>query len=198
MNIVWLSADPVVRGALGITDRIEGPRYFLRNDHEVLLITGGDAGAEPFSDIPTRVLRTRYIPFAAWLTLWPGVLSALRALRTVPDIIVSDFGLLPPAMRWAREVERSGRTAPKVLLDVRSHPVEAGRARLAVQRLRFALTLRRYGRSVIEYGTPISPELAQHVARLARIDPSSIPVWTSGCAWCDAEPAASARNPFPE
>jgi glycosyltransferase involved in cell wall biosynthesis len=197
VNIVWLSADPVVRGALGITDRIEGPRYFLRRGHEVLMITGGGAGAAPLGDIPTRIVRTRYLPFAAWLTLWPGVLRTLRRLDTVPDVIVSDFGLLPPAMRWARRVRRSGAAAPKVVLDVRSHPVEASRGRLAIQRLRFALTLRRYGRSVDSI-TTIGPELAAHVGGLARVDPSAIAVWTSGCAWCDAEPDSTADDPFPE
>ena len=196
MNIVWFSADPVVRGALGITDRLEGPRYFRRKGDDVLLITGGPATAEPFADIPTRIVRARYLPFAAWLTLWPGVLRSLRRLDTVPDVVLSDFGLLPPAMRWASELERSAgpRRRSSWTCDPpgRSRPGQAGRAAAPI-RAHIAQVRSLRGRD-----HTISPELARHVGRLARVDPSSIPVWTSACAWCDAEPPASSSNPFPE
>ena len=199
MRIVWLSADPVVRGSLGVTDRIEGPRHFLRGGHEVLLITGGRAGDEPFADIPTTIVPATYVPLVTWLTLWPGVAAALRQQGPV-DAVVSDFGLLPPVMRWAAERRRSTGRGPAVILDVRSHPVEAGAVQLAAQRARFAMTLRTYGR-VVDAITTISPELRDHVARLARVPAASIPIWTSGCAWCDQPPPLATgadRSPLPE
>src|SRR5439155_17323106 len=122
------------------------------------------------------------IPLAAWLTLWPRTLAALRGLRPLPDVVVSDFGLLPAVMRWVGERRRAGERTPAVVLDVRSHPVEAGPVQLAAQRARFALTLRRYGRRV-DAITTISVELRGHVARLARVPEERIPVWTSACAW---------------
>src|SRR5438105_1738526 len=69
MRIVWVSADQVAVGELGVTDRIEGPRYFLRRGDDVLLVTGGPPGARPIEDIPTRFLRARYLPFVAWIAL---------------------------------------------------------------------------------------------------------------------------------
>ncbi len=196
MRIVWLSADPVVEGALGVTDRIEGPRYFLHRGHDVRLITGGRPGDRAIEDIPTTVVPTRYLPLFAWATLWPGVRAALHQAGPGADAIVSDFGLLPPAMAWRSARRRAGDPAPAVVLDVRSHPVEAGRMRLAAQRTRFALTLRRYGRRV-DAITTIGSELRDHVAALARVSPSTIGVWTSACAWCDG-PAPATEGPGPD
>ncbi len=201
MNLVWVSADPVVRGSLGVTDRIEGPRHFIRRGHDVLLITGGRPEDRPFADIPTRIVPATYVPLVTWVTLWPGVMAALRDMTEPVDAVVSDFGLLPPVMRWAKERRAAaGDRGPAVILDVRSHPVEAGPVQLAAQRARFAMTLRKYGRAV-DAVTTISPELQEHVARLARLPRQSVPIWTSGCAWCDDPPPLfeqDERAPFPE
>jgi glycosyltransferase involved in cell wall biosynthesis len=98
-------------------------------------------------------------------------------------VVISDFALLPPAFRWARAAGRDG-PRPRVLLDIRSHPVEARPVRLAVQRARFAATLGWYGRRV-DAVTTITPVLRDHVARLAHLPSERIVVWTSGCTWCD-------------
>jgi hypothetical protein len=140
VNLVWLSADPVVEGALGVTDRIEGARYFARRGDRVLMVTGGANDDRPCDGVPTRIVPARYVPFIAWLTLWPRVLQALQDLPFRADAVIYDFGLLPPAMRWRRTLAPASR--PAVVLDVRSHPVEAGALRLAAQRARFAMTLR--------------------------------------------------------
>jgi glycosyltransferase involved in cell wall biosynthesis len=194
VNLVWLSADPVVEGALGVTDRIEGARYFARRGDRVLMVTGGANDDRPCDGVPTRIVPARYVPFIAWLTLWPRVLRALQDLPFRADAVISDFGLLPPAMRWRRTLAPASR--PAVVLDVRSHPVEAGALRLAAQRARFAMTLRTYGHAA-DAVTTIGPELRNHVARLAGIPVEPIGIWTSGCAWCDRAPDVSGDDPLP-
>jgi hypothetical protein len=119
MNLVWLSADPVVEGSIGVTDRIEGPRHFLAAGHDVLVITGGGAQDRFMPGIPTRIVPVRYVPLAAWMTLWPGVLSELRSLLYPPDAIVTDFGLLPPAMRWVADLRRPGPCRPSCSTSAR-------------------------------------------------------------------------------
>jgi glycosyltransferase involved in cell wall biosynthesis len=183
VNIAWLSSDPVTQGALGVTARIEGARFLRRAGHRVTMVCGAGSGALAIEDIETRLIESRYAPFLAWRALWPGVTRHLADIVPRPDVVISDFALLPPAFRWARTAGRHG-PRPRVLLDIRSHPVEAGPVRLAVQRARFAITLGWYGRRV-DAVTTITPALRDHVARLARLPSERIAVWTSGCSWCD-------------
>lgn len=183
MNIAWLSSDPVTQGALGVTARIEGARFLHRAGHRVTMVCGAGPGARAIEDMDTRLIESRYAPFLAWRALWPGVTKHLAGIDPRPDVVISDFALLPPAFRWARAAGRDG-PRPGVLLDIRSHPVEAGPVRLAVQRARFATTLRWYGRRV-DAVTTITPALRDHVARQARLPSQGIAVWTSGCTWCD-------------
>ena len=192
MNIAWLSSDPVTQGALGVTARIEGARFLRRAGHRVTVVCGAGSGARAIEDIDTRLIESRYAPFLAWTALWPGVTRHLEDIDPTPDVVISDFALLPPAFRWARAAGRDG-PRPRVLLDIRSHPVEAGPVRLAVQRARFATTLAWYGRRV-DAVTTITPALRDHVARLARLPSEQVAVWTSGCTWCD-EPDRSAAWP---
>jgi glycosyltransferase involved in cell wall biosynthesis len=183
VNIAWLSSDPVTQGALGVTARIEGARFLRRAGHRVTIVCGAGSGALAIDDIDTRLIESRYAPFLAWRALWPGVTRHLADIDPRPDVLISDFALLPPAFRWARAAGRDG-PRPRVLLDIRSHPVEARPVRLAVQRARFAATLGWYGRRV-DAVTTITPVLRDHVARLARLPSERVVVWTSGCTWCD-------------
>jgi glycosyltransferase involved in cell wall biosynthesis len=175
----------VAEGALGVTDRIEGARHLSGRGHTVTVICGARPGARPVPGVTTRFIESTYRPFLAWAALWPGVGAALDELDPAPDVVLSDFALLPPAERWVRRRRRAtGERGPSLVLDVRSHPVEAGTVRLAAQRARFALTLRRYaGRA--DAVTSISPGLRDHVARLGRLSPNDIPIWSSGCSWAD-------------
>jgi glycosyltransferase involved in cell wall biosynthesis len=193
MNIAWLSSDSVTRGALGVTDRIEGARYLARAGHRVIVVCGASRGAQPFADLDTRLVETRYIPFLTWTALWPGVIRELSRLDPPPDVVITDFALVPAAHRWVRRAGRGGRR-PGLILDVRSHPVSTGRTRLLAQRARFALTLRRYGRRV-DALTTITPGLRTHVARLARVPVERVPVWSSGCSWCDEPERPGGRPP---
>jgi glycosyltransferase involved in cell wall biosynthesis len=194
MRIAWLSSDPVVQGSIGVTDRIEGARYLTRAGHDVTVLCGARRGDDPFPDIATEPITARYLPFLTWASLWPALSARLDALDPTPDVVVSDFALLPPLMRWRRARRRIGERFPSVVLDVRSHPVEAGAVRIAAQRARFAVTLRRYGREVEGVST-ISPELRDHVARWTRLPPDAIRLWSSGCAWCDAPPPPASHPP---
>jgi len=169
---------------MGVTARIEGVRHLIRRGHDVTLITGAARSDRAIPGVPTIFLHTRHVPFVAWILLWPKAERALRRLETVPDVVVSDFVLLPAVMRYVRRLRKAGR--PKVVLDVRSHPVEAGRFRLAAQRVRFAWTLGRYGRKV-DGLTTISEGLREYIASLTRVDARDITIWTTGCAWCDQE-----------
>ncbi len=186
MKILWLAGDPVAEGAMGVTARIEGVRHLVRGGHDVSLLTAAPRTARPIPGVPTVFVHSRHVPFVAWLALWPKVRRALRRLPAVPDVVVSDFALLPPVMGWARGLRRNGGRAPAIVLDVRSHPVEARRIRLAAQRMRFAWTLGRYGRRV-DALTAISPQLRDHVAALAGLGPERVTVWTTGCAWCEQD-----------
>jgi glycosyltransferase involved in cell wall biosynthesis len=192
VNIAWLSSDPVTQGALGVTARIEGARFLRRAGHRVTVVCGTKPGARAIEDIDTRLIESRYAPFLAWRALWPGVTRHLADIDPRPDVLISDFALLPPAFRWTRAAGRDG-PRPRVLLDIRSHPVEARPFRLAVQRARFATTLGWYGRRV-DAITTITPALRDHVARLARLPSERIAMWTSGCTWCD-EPDGPAAWP---
>jgi glycosyltransferase involved in cell wall biosynthesis len=183
MNIAWLSSDPVTQRALGVTARIAGARFLARAGHRVTVVCGAPPGSRPIEDVDTRLIESTYVPFLAWRALWPGVTSHLEAIDPRPDVVISDFALLPPAFRWARNAGGGGHR-PRIVLDIRSHPVEADPVRLAAQRARFAMTLRWYGRRV-DAVTTISPGLRDHVGRLARLPPDRIPVWTTGCVWCD-------------
>jgi glycosyltransferase involved in cell wall biosynthesis len=171
---------------MGVTARIEGVRHLIRRGHDVTLITGAARSDRAIPGVPTIFVHTRHVPFVAWILLWPKVRGVLRRLDTVPDVIVSDFVLLPAVMRYLRWLRKAGRSVPRVVLDVRSHPVEAGRFRLAAQRARFAWTLGRYGRKV-DALTTISAGLREHVSSLTRVDARDITIWTTGCAWCDRE-----------
>src|SRR5262245_43220244 len=131
MRVLWLAGDPVSEGAMGVTARIEGVRDLLRRGHDVTLITAAPRSARAIPGVPTVFVRTRHVPFVAWMVLWPRVGAVLRGLPTIPDVVVTDFALLPPVMRWIEQVGRHGRGRPGIVLDVRSHPVEAGRIRLA-------------------------------------------------------------------
>jgi glycosyltransferase involved in cell wall biosynthesis len=193
MNIAWLSSDPVIEGALGVTDRIEGARYLQQAGHRVTVVCGAPPRAHPVEDLETRLIESRYVPYLAWRALWPGVTKGLNDIGPPLDVLISDFALLPPAFRWARSPAHGG-PGPAVVLDVRSHPVEAGTVRLAVQRARFATTLRWYGRRV-DAVTTITPPLRDHVAKLAGLPPDQVAVWGSGCAWCD-KPAGAV--PWPD
>jgi glycosyltransferase involved in cell wall biosynthesis len=186
VRILWLSCEPVAEGALGVTGRVEAVRYLLGKGHDVLVVCGARPSDSAVAGIPTRRIPTRYVPLLAWVFQLPGVLRVLRDLPHDPDVVVSDFALLPAVMRWAASRRRAGAPAPRVVLDVRSQPVEAGRVRGAIQRIRFAFTLGVYGRRV-DAISAVSVGLAEHVARLAKVDRGSITVWQAGCAWCDAD-----------
>jgi glycosyltransferase involved in cell wall biosynthesis len=183
VNVAWLSSDPLTQGALGVTARIEGARFLRRAGHRVTMVCGGAPGSRPIEDVDTRLIDSPYTPFLAWRRLWPGVRKHLAGIEPRPDVVISDFALLPPAFRWVRSAGRSG-SRPGILLDIRSHPVEAGPVRLSAQRARFAATLRMYGRRVDAVST-ITPALRDHVARLSRLPSDRVTVWTSGCTWCD-------------
>jgi glycosyltransferase involved in cell wall biosynthesis len=185
VNIAWLSSDMVAEGALGVTDRIEGARHLSARGHRVTIVCGARPGARPVPGVATRFIASRYRPFLTWTSLWAGLAAALDEMDPAPHAVLTDFALLPPAHRWVRQRRRAvGGALPALVLDVRSHPVEAGRARLAAQRARFALTIRAYARRV-DAVTSISPGLRDHVARLGRIPPRAIPIWSSGCSWAD-------------
>jgi glycosyltransferase involved in cell wall biosynthesis len=192
MNILWVTSEPVAEGSVGVTDRVEGPRYFLARGHDVRLVCGGSTDSVPMDGVPTTYLLTRYLPFGAWVDQWPALVRELDARPAWPDVIVADFALLPPAMRWSRGRRRRGLPAPPVVLDVRTVPVEAGRMRTSVQRGRFAVTLRRYGRRAAAV-TAITEGVRTEVARHTRLPERDIAVWRSGCAWCDAPPEAMIR-----
>ncbi|HEX9311875.1 MAG TPA: glycosyltransferase, partial [Actinomycetota bacterium] len=182
--ILWASADPVAEGNPGVTDRIEGVRYLLRQGHDVHLVCGARPGHRPVSGIPSTFLPTRYVPFAGWAWLWPRLLGELRSRGAGADVIVTDFALLPPILWWRNRRRRAGREAPAIVLDLRTPPVEAGGVRTWVQRRRFAATLRLFARRA-EAVTAITEGFRDEVARLARLDARTIPVWGSGCSWCD-------------
>src|SRR5207253_4476699 len=162
--------------------RVEGVRYLLGQGHDALMICGGGPNHRPVEGVPTQFLPTRYIPFAGWVPLWRGLSRELAKRGRSADVVISDFAMLPPLMRWRSRCRRMGLPLPQVVLDIRTPPVEASRVRLAMQRARFALTLKIYGRKV-DAITAISDGLADYVARLARVDPSSVIVWRSGCSW---------------
>jgi glycosyltransferase involved in cell wall biosynthesis len=188
LSIIWLSADPVARGAIGVTGRVEGVRYLVGQGHDVVMVCGAKPGQRPVEGVPTRFIPTRYIPLAGWLSLWPGVYRELAQRGRAADVVISDFAVLPPLMRWRRRCRRMGLPVPRVVLDIRTPPVESNAARLAIQRARFALTLKAYGRKVDAIST-ISDGLAEYVAGLAGVDPSSIVVWRSGSNWPATSPS---------
>src|SRR6266542_545935 len=182
--ILWASADPVAEGNPGVTDRIEGVRYLLGHGHGVHLVCGAGPRHRPIPGIPSTFLPTRYVPFAGWIWLWPRLLGELRSRGAGADVIVTDFALLPPILWWRNRRRRAGREAPAIVLDLRTPPVEAGGVRTWVQRRRFAATLRLFARRA-EAVTAITEGFRDEVARLARLDARTIPVWGSGCSWCD-------------
>lgn len=187
MRIFWLSSDTVGEGSLGTTDRLEGARYLLRRGHEVTVVCGATPSDRPAADIPTVFVPTRYRPFLAWFDLWPGVGRILGALEDPPDVVVSDFALLPPLMRWIGGREQAGLPVPATVLDVRTPPVEAGRVRTIAQRARFSMTLKLYAHRV-EAITAITEGVRDWAAAIAGWSPDQVPVWRSGCSWCEDEP----------
>ena len=191
---LWLSADPVADGALGVTDRVEGVRRLRREGHEVSLICGGSRDHRGVEGVPTVFLPTRYVPLLGWIWIWPRLIRVLRERGPRTDVVISDFAVLPPLMWWRDRRRRAGRPAPAVILDVRTAPVEAGRIRAGLQQWRFGATLRRFGRRV-DAITTISEGLRSEVAKRSRLDPSSIAVWRSGCSWCDDTPAGGTETP---
>jgi len=193
--ILWASADPVAEGNPGVTDRIEGVRYLLRQGHDVHLVCGAGPEHRPVPGIPSTFLPTRYVPFAGWVWLWPRLLGELRLRGPGADAIVTDFALLPPILWWRNRLRSAGQAAPAIVLDVRTPPVEAGGVRTWVQRRRFAATLRLYARRA-DAVTAMTERLRDEVARLARLDARTIPVWGSGCSWCD-RPALPSPGPRP-
>jgi len=191
--ILWASADPVAEGNPGVTDRIEGVRYLVGQGHDVHLVCGAGPEHRPVHGIPSTFLPTRYVPFAGWVWLWPRLLGQLRSRGAAADAIVTDFALLPPILWWRNRRRRAGQAAPAIVLDVRTPPVEAGALRTWVQRRRFAATLRLFaGRT--DAVTAITERLRDEVGRLARLDARTIPVWGSGCSWCD-RPGPQASRP---
>jgi glycosyltransferase involved in cell wall biosynthesis len=194
MKIAWLCSDPVVEGSLGVTDKVAGARYFRARGHEVTVVCGAGPAARSFPDVPTHRIETRYRPFLAWWDQWPGVLSAFRGELAGVDVAICDFALLPPVMRFVGERRRAGFSAPGVVLDVRTPPVEAGRVRTAVQRARFGLTLRRYGRRV-DAITAITEGMRDYTARFSRVPPGRILVFRSGSSWCEQELPPRQRPP---
>jgi glycosyltransferase involved in cell wall biosynthesis len=191
VNVLWLCSEPVAQGALGITGRLEAVRYLIRHGHQVTMVCGGHGTENPFEDVPTRFIRTRYIPFLAWLYQWPAVLRVLPRIEPRPDLVVSDTTMLPPLMRWVTKRRGQGLPAPRTVLDVRTPPVEAGRLRTRAQRARFALTLRLYLRQV-DAVTAISEGVRNWVSKLGGVPAESIAVWRSGCSWCDVDAPQSA------
>jgi glycosyltransferase involved in cell wall biosynthesis len=183
MRISWFSAEPLADGALGVTGRIEAIRYLRSRGHDVSAVSGTEATSVPFDDIPSTSLPTLHVPGFAWLTQWPGVARHLARSRCVPDMIVSDFSLLPPVLLWRQRARRRTR----VVLDVRTPPVEAGRARDRLQGLRFRATLRHAG-SRVDAITATSVGLAEYVADVAHLVPERVVVWSSsGSRWGGTE-----------
>lgn len=169
---------------MGVTSKIKCARDLMRRGHAITVICGGRPGERPLDGIRTRFITTRYLPFSSWVSLWRGVFRTLEGMEERPDILVTDFALLPPVITWSSRLERKGERRPKILLDVRSHPVEASRLRLLAQRARFAATLRAYRRR-IDAITAVTEGLRDHTAQRAGVRPESIRVWSNGCAWCD-------------
>jgi glycosyltransferase involved in cell wall biosynthesis len=97
-------------------------------------------------------------------------------------------------MRVVGERRRAGLTVPRVVLDVRTPPVEAGRVRTAVQRARFGLTLLWHGRRV-DAITAITEGMRDYTARFARVPPERIPLFRSGSSWCEQELPPRQRPP---
>jgi glycosyltransferase involved in cell wall biosynthesis len=192
MNILWVTSEPVAEGSVGVTDRVEGPRYFLARGHDVRVVCGGSVDSVPMAGVPTTFLLTRYLPFGAWVDQWPSLRRELDARPAWPDVIVSDFALLPPVVRWSRGRRRRGLPAPRVILDARTVPVEAGRVRTSVQRKRFAVTLRTAGRRA-DAVTAITEGVRAEVARHTRLPEGDIAIWRSGCGWCDRPPENAYR-----
>jgi len=181
VNVLWLSSEPLAEGALGVTGRVEAVRFLRRAGHDVRVICGGRASERPMAGVPTSFMPTRFVPFLGWLSQWPALVKELERSSAHPDIVVSDIALLPALMWWRRR--RGGSSPPRVILDVRTPPVEAGKVRAAAQRMRFAASLRVFGRRA-DAITSISEGLREHVGRLARVSPARISVWGSGCSWC--------------
>jgi glycosyltransferase involved in cell wall biosynthesis len=69
--------------------------------------------------------------------------------------------------------------------------VEAGAIRTTVQRARFALTLKRYGRR-IDALTAITEGVRDYAAPLAGWPADRVAVWRSGCTWCEVPPPTPA------
>jgi glycosyltransferase involved in cell wall biosynthesis len=196
MRLLWLSAEPFAPGALGVTGRVEAIRFLRSRGIDAAAICGGPEGSVAFDDVPTRFLPTRPIPLMAWASQWPQLRRELAREGSTFDVIVSDVSLLPPLMRWRARCD-PGERCPKVLLDVRTPPVEAGVVRGVLQDVRFRATLARYGRRV-DGITATSEGLADHVAGLARRSRADVAVWSSsGSRWSGAAPASDAA-PWPE
>jgi glycosyltransferase involved in cell wall biosynthesis len=187
VKLLWLSAEPFAKGAMGVTGRLEALRFLRSKGIDTLAVCGGGEESVPFDDVPTRFMPTRSVPLMAWASQWPRVARELAGTGSTFDLIVSDFSLLPPLMRW-RARQGQAERSPRVLLDVRTPPVEAGPLRGVLQDLRFRTTLRLYGRRV-DAITATSEGLADHVAGLAHRPREDVAVWSSsGSRWADAPP----------
>src|SRR5207247_4789927 len=85
-TVLWLSADPVVEAALGVTDRSEGVRYLIRQGHDVTLVCGARRQDRPIPGVPSVFLPARYVPLLGWIWIWPRLLRALRSRAGAADV----------------------------------------------------------------------------------------------------------------
>jgi len=188
MRVAWLSAEPMTQGAMGVTGRLDMVRELMVRGHDVHVVCAGSDGDRPFDDVPTALIATTRLPFAGWASQWPRLAGAMEALPRRPHILVTDVPLLPPALLWAR------RRGVRVVLDIRSQPVEAGPVRTSVQRARFAVTLRLLAGRV-DAVTAVSHDLLEVVTRHARFPEDRALVWRAGCRWCDEAPPDTGPPP---
>jgi len=132
--------------------------------------------------IPLRYVRAVQGPFFSIVLLF---LLPLYAVLTKPDFIITEPGPLILAFAWKPLLSCLG---TKVILDIRSTPVEVKGRIASLQALLFRISVILASR-IFDGMTAITPMMKEDVARQHGISPRLIGIWTDGVSTTLFDPA---------
>lgn len=164
------------------TSRIEVLRHLSEQGYEVTLL-GAYSETKPSSEkmgIPVLSVPVRKIPVISYVVLAISliVLLPLLVLELRPDFIIAEphFGAFLGLLS-TRAIPRSIR--PKIVVDIRSTPVETRGLRGWIEVLCFDIAIL-VARDLLDGITTITDMMRREICAKFHIDAQSIGVWTSG------------------
>jgi glycosyltransferase involved in cell wall biosynthesis len=179
-KIVWISTL-VLDVHLHKTSQIEMLEALARRDHKVFLVASNSSAKSPIEtgQIQTVSIPLRQIPVfsAGAYALLLFLYLPLFFMRVKPDFVIVEPN--PSIFSLFTIVLFPKSRRPKIVLDIRSTPVEVVRVGGYLKKMFFSYSLR-VAKRFFQGITIITPMMKTEICDRFSIDPKRVGVWTSG------------------